>query len=116
MRQADFYMLKWLAWFLCFYVSANLLTGYEAIMNSLGHATASFSQLTGAAAFTVYGDSTNFFNEGPVGYAILSFIGFSAAMFLREMLNFQRCLRSLAHSEDMIEASVKPIGKLGTVN
>jgi hypothetical protein len=101
LRQADFYLMKWLAWFLCFYVSANLLTGYEAIMNALGHAAPTYGQLTGAAAITVYGDTTNLFTEGPVGYAILALIAVSAAMFLREMLRFQKEVRSLSNSESL---------------
>jgi len=110
--------LKWFAWFLCFYVAAILLTGYEAAMNqvSTSGAALSYGQLVGTQAMTYLSRSTNLFNEGVIGYSLLALIAVSVAMFIREMNGFHKNLRSLAHSEDMIEASVKPIGKLGTVN
>lgn len=101
MRQADFYIFKIVAWFLCFYVAANALTGYEAVMNHTG--ALSYGQLIGAQVIATQANTTNLFNEGASGYALLALIGLSAAMFLREFLHLQKELRSLSLSESFGE-------------
>ena len=96
--QATFYFFKWIAWFAAFVMLSNFLCDYEWIRNSRQPLSASGYMTLSIDYGTMRG--THLWNEGPIGYSILSLIIFSCCMFYREMMNFQKACYSLCHYRD----------------
>jgi hypothetical protein len=70
-------------------------------MNHVGVLTTDQVLFTGAA----YGPSMNAFNlwnEGVIGYALLSGIGVACFMWCRDFLRFKDCVQSLCHSDSLV--------------
>jgi hypothetical protein len=83
MDKAEFHLIRWLAWLVCFVITSSYVSLYET--------------LTGA----------NLFSEGLIGYGLLAAMFAFAGLWIREGFLFKNCLRSLANSEQCTEGVKK---------
>jgi hypothetical protein len=83
MNELTFILIKWIAWLFAFVVLSNFLATYEIIINSR-------QPLSASGYMTMSTNEANLWNEGIIGYTVLSLIGLSAFMFGREILNLQK--------------------------
>ena len=100
-QAAKLYLFKWLVWLFLFVGLSNLLVSYESLMNYSGALTSEIILITGAAAPMAALNTTNLFNEGLIGYAILGGMAASALMFTKELFSLQKYLKSLVYTSDL---------------
>lgn len=102
-RQADFKILFLFCWAIAFVASGWFVTNYENVMNRTDLSDAqrytgagTVGQIAGGGAVA---HTTNLLNEGVIGYAGLSLVGFSAFMFIREVFGLQKFLFTVRAEE-----------------